>query len=150
MIASPNHQMERSLNILWLLIALGALSAWYISWAHHKVRTPSKLLQEWIALTCALVFLFFAVSLSDDLRAAAILCDDGVTSRRHSLVWDCAHSSHQSAERPQVPSTAAPSQLLFSANLQVAERILPVAAHVNCGLTERASFGRSPPCPFHS
>ncbi len=142
--------MELFLNILWMLIALGMLGGWYISWARHKAQTPGKLLQEWMALTCALVFLFFAVSLSDDLHAAATLCDDGATSRRHSLVWDCSHDLHQNAERPQMSSAAAPSQLLFSANLQVAERILPAAVQVGWGLEERASFSRSPPRPSHS
>jgi hypothetical protein len=96
------------------------------------------------------VFLFFAVSLSDDLHSAATLCDDAATGRRQSLVWDCAHSSHQNAERPQVPSAAAPSRLLFSVNLQVADRIRPATIHVDCGLQERSLVGRSPPLPFLS
>jgi hypothetical protein len=142
--------MELFLNILWVLIVLGALGVWCINWACHKRRTSTKLLQEWIALICALVFLFFAVSLSDDLHTAATLCDDAAAGRRQSLVWDCAHSSHQNAERPQVPSAAAPSRLLFSVNLQVAERILPAATHVASGLKERSLFGRSPPRSVNS
>lgn len=144
--------MELFLNIFWVLIALCMLGGWCISCACHKARTPRKLLQEGIALACALVFVFFAVSLSDDLQAAAgaILSDDFATGRRHSLVWDCSHSAHQNAERPQVPSAAAPPQLLFSPSLQVAERILPAAAHVDRDLKETSLFGRSPPRPFHS
>ena len=142
--------MELFLNILWLLIALGALSLWCIDWMYQGRRAPSKLLQESIALACALIFAFFAVSLSDDLHATANLSDDCALGRRQALVWDCGHSSQQNAERPHVSPAVAPSRLLFSANLQVAERILPFADHVDHSLKERSLSGRSPPLPFHS
>ncbi len=144
--------MELLLNVLWLLIALTAVGAWCIDRACQNRRAPSKLLPEGIALACALVFVFFAVSLSDDLQATAgaTLSDDCAAGRRHSLVWDSCHSSHQNAERPQMSSAAAPSQLLFSPNLRVAERILSAAAHVYRDLKGTSLFGRSPPRPSHS
>jgi hypothetical protein len=136
--------MELYLNILWVLMALAALGACCISGTHHKRLTPRRP-QAWIALICALVFLFFAVSLSDDLHSASALCDDSAPGRHRSLIWDCAHSLHQNAERPRVSSAAAPSRLLFSVNLQIAERILPATIHVDCGLQRRSLSGRSPP-----
>jgi hypothetical protein len=44
---------------------------------------------------CALVLLFFAVSLTDDLHAAAMLLDECSASRRHSI---CSHHSEQSTK----------------------------------------------------
>ncbi len=44
---------------------------------------------------CALVLLFFAVSLTDDLHTAAMLLDECSASRRHSI---CGHHSEQSKQ----------------------------------------------------
>ncbi|SRR6266852_9450895 len=137
--------MELFLNILWLLIALAGLGVWCIDRAYGELRAPKKLLSECIALTCTLVFVFFAVSLSDDLLGSVTVFDDNAIERRDSLVWDCDHNSHHNAARPHVTSAAAPSQVLFSTNLQVVERILPAATHVVRNLKKTPSFGRSPP-----
>src|SRR6185437_10240778 len=142
--------MELLLNILWLLIVLAALGVWCMTWAYDKRRKPTELLQEWTALTCALVFLFFAVSLSDNLHAAATLCDDAATSRRHSLAWDSGNRSHQNAQRSQASCAAVLSRPLLSVNLQFAERIRLAAAHVDRDLKETSLFGRSPPPSSHS
>lgn len=61
--------MELLLNILWMLIALGALGVWQFCWARQKQGQRRKPVQEWTAFVCALVFLFFAVSLTDDLHS---------------------------------------------------------------------------------
>jgi len=85
--------MELSLNVLWVLIALGALGVWRHEWKREK--RPKPRLQEWTAFVCALVFLFFAVSLSDDLHAEAIVADDCAGGRHHSLIRECGHQAHQ-------------------------------------------------------
>ena len=140
--------MELLLNILWLLIALAGLGGWCISRTYPKSWASGKPLQELTALACALVLAFFAVSHSDDLHADATICDDAATSRRHSLVWDCGHSPHQKCEQPHVSFAPAPSRLMFSANLEVAERLLPAMGHVDRDLKVRSLFGRSPPRSF--
>ena len=145
--------MELFLNILWLLIAICVVSGWGIGRTCQRLWGPSKLRQEWIAIATALVFLFFAVSLSDDLQEAAAaaaaplatLSEDAANGRRHGLVWGRAHSSHQNTVRPQASSAAAPSRLLFSPNLQVVERILPAVPNVDRGLKGSPLFGRAPP-----
>jgi hypothetical protein len=85
--------MELLLNILWVLIALAALGLWRSVWKKQERHSQHHPLHEWTAFACVLVFLFFAVSLSDDLRASAILADD-CGGRRHSLVWASANGSH--------------------------------------------------------
>ena len=87
--------MELFLNLLWVLIAAGAIGVWRTCWRSEKPRSRRDSLREWTAMGCALVLLFFAVSLTDDLYAAAMLFDGGPASRRHSI---CSHHSEQSKQ----------------------------------------------------
>ena len=84
--------MELFLNFLWVLIAVFALSVWRVC----RAQDPSARrhpVQEWAAVICCLVFLFFAVSLSDDLHANLILFDECAGGRRHSALALGVHSS---------------------------------------------------------
>lgn len=143
--------MELFLNLLWLSIALGALGAWGFKYSRRHPQTRRKWLAEFTALSCALVFLFFAVSLSDDLHADVILCDDCAAKRYHALAWDCGHSSHQIAGRPHhVVAAAEPSQPTAIAQPQPVDRISFITAHVAVTLTQKSFFGRSPPRSINS
>ena len=51
-------------------------------------------------MIAALVLLFFAVSLSDDLRAQALLSDDGASGRRHALAANAAANSPVTGAAP--------------------------------------------------
>lgn len=138
--------MELFLNLLWLSIALGALSAWGLKYSRRHPQTRRKWLAEFTALSCALVFLFFAVSLSDDLHADVILCDDCAAKRYHALAWDCGHSSHQIAGRlHHVAAAAEPSQPKAIARSQTLDRISFITAHVAGTPAQESFFGRSPP-----
>jgi hypothetical protein len=86
--------MELFLNILWVLIALTALAVWRYHWKRQERGSVRKPWQQWTAFACVLIFVFFAVSLSDDLHAAAVLADDCTVGRHHSLTWNCGCSSH--------------------------------------------------------
>lgn len=86
--------MELFLNLLWTLIALAALVVWRCEWKRQACCAPHKAWQQWTAFACTLVFLFFAVSLSDDLRAATILADDCALGRQHSVSWNCGCAAH--------------------------------------------------------
>jgi hypothetical protein len=136
--------MELSLNILWVMIALGALGVWQIVWSRQPRRSPRKPLQEWTAFVCALVFVFFAVSLSDDLNAAAILADDCASGRHHSMVWSCGHASHLDASASH-PCLAAVPATLFRDPTEIAARISPNAFEF-CGVTDYGAIAlRGPP-----
>jgi len=87
--------MELFLNLLWVLIAAGAIGVWRTCWRIEKPRSHRDSLREWTAMGCALVLLFFAVSLTDDLYAAAMLLDECSASRRQSI---CSHHPGQSRE----------------------------------------------------
>src|ERR1700733_10092924 len=79
--------MELFLNFLWAMIALAALGTWRACWMHER-RERRDPVREWAAVVCALVLLFFAVSLSDDLHTSIALLEEGAGNRRHSAVWD--------------------------------------------------------------
>jgi len=142
--------MELFLNLLWLSIALSALGAWGFKYSRRRPQTRCKWLPELTALSCALVFLFFAVSLSDDLHAGVILCDDCAAKRYHALAWDRGHSSHQIASRQHRISAAIPSQPTASPRPQPGDRISFITAHVAVTNTQKSFFGRSPPRPINS
>lgn len=102
--------MELLLNTVWLLIAAGALACWRIVWKQEECHSRRSALEEWTAFTCALVFIFFAVSLSDDLHEAMILSDDLAGGRHHALICDCSHGSQQQSKSSHAPVAAMPSR----------------------------------------
>ena len=55
--------MEAFLNSPWVLIAAVALGIWRTRWQHEQRQSRRDPLREWTAIGCALVLLFFAVSL---------------------------------------------------------------------------------------
>lgn len=141
--------MELFLNILWLMIALGALAVWHLDWKRQQRPSPPKPLQEWTAFACALVFVFFAVSLSDDLHAAEILADDCATGRHHSLVWNCGHRAHQSATCAHAPSIAVFPHASSSVPVRVFAQIAPVALTFAPAADLDLAASRAPPV-FHT
>ena len=78
--------MELALNFLWLLVALGILYAWRVCWVRHGRVTRHDPVVEWAAVGSALVLLFFAISLSDDLHQDVVLFSESSTSRRQLVV----------------------------------------------------------------
>jgi hypothetical protein len=90
--------MELFLNFLWVLIAVFGLSVWRVCWAPGRSgrREP---LHEWTAAVAALVFLFFAVSLSDDLHSDLVLFEENASGRRQAVVLASAHSAHPGVKK---------------------------------------------------
>ena len=76
--------MELFLNILWVLMAAGVLWTWRARWIHQRKRSVGHSIQEWTAVSVALVLLFFAVSMTDDLHWEMVLSEESSTSRRSS------------------------------------------------------------------
>src|SRR5271170_6328230 len=74
--------VETFLNGLWLSIAVAALVTWRFAWARQPRLQPRDPLLEWTAFSCALVLLFFTVSLTDDLHYDLVLFDECAASQR--------------------------------------------------------------------
>ncbi|HYL69212.1 MAG TPA: hypothetical protein VEX69_08595 [Candidatus Limnocylindria bacterium] len=87
--------MELFLNCLWVVIAVVIVGLWRMRWTREHRAERREPLREWTAVACALVLLFFAVSLTDDLHAEVMLSDDCFTSRRHS---SCTHATPHSGK----------------------------------------------------
>ncbi len=83
--------MELFLNFVWVLIAVFGLSVWRVCWAPGRSgrREP---LREWTAIVAALVLLFFAVSLTDDLHSDLVLFEESANGRRQGVTLASPHA----------------------------------------------------------
>jgi hypothetical protein len=136
--------MELFLNFLWMLIAVFGLSVWRICWApaHSRRRDP---LHEWTAVVAALVFLFFAVSLSDDLQSNLVLFEESANGRRQIIALAGAHSSPQGAKDSPASSVAVlPRPAWFGQSYSVGY-IRPLKQTSPSLLESDLRFGRAPP-----
>jgi hypothetical protein len=134
--------MELFLNLLWLLIAAGAIGVWRTRWVREKPRSRRGSLLEWTAMGCALVLLFFAVSLTDDLHAEAMLLDECAASRRHSI------SGHQPLQAKRVVPESGPAILPRITTIdppQLISSIVFVPLYPRPVFTPDLSCSRAPP-----
>jgi hypothetical protein len=137
--------MELFLNILWMLIAVGLLGAWRTRWVHQRHRAPRHSLQEWSALSIALVLLFFAVSMTDDMHSEIVALEECSMSKRELVCSPGAHALPQSGTELHTPSWAiAPSVPFFRPSSSM--RKLDLAALVRSStLPSNHSSSRAPP-----
>jgi hypothetical protein len=129
-----------------MLLAAAALGLWRTRWMREERRHRRGPLYEGIALGCALVLLFFAVSLSDDLRADVILFDECSAGRRHTA---CAHHSTQQGKNVQ--TAACPAILTRVQSFNPLRRIgtaVPARYSARTNSLSDAGFGRAPPSIF--
>lgn len=136
--------MELFLNFLWLLIAIFGLSVWRVCWVPGRSgrREP---LHEWTAAVAALVFLFFAVSLSDDLHSDLVLFEESTSGRRQAIVLASAHSAHPGVKEASASSLAVLPRVTW---VHPSYPIGYVAAFQQSSLSlsrTKLSFGRAPP-----
>lgn len=136
--------MELFLNILWVLIALASLGVWRGVWKSEKRQIEHGPVEEWTAFAVVLIFLFFAVSLSDDLHAAAILSDD-CGGRRNALVLDCTNHAHRHCVTVHFNSAALPATMPVAPALCVAARIIPAIDASGIGSEVESASSRAPP-----
>jgi hypothetical protein len=87
--------MELFLNILWVVIAAAGLSVWRIRWVHQPRARQYAAWRQWAAFICALVLLFFMVSLTDDLHSGLIIFEECSAGRRHAVCLVCPHHALQ-------------------------------------------------------
>lgn len=71
--------MELALNVAWLFLAIASLLA-LTAWRRFSPATSKPLrVSEWhtlVAVSCALVILFFVISMTDDLHDQQIASED--------------------------------------------------------------------------
>jgi hypothetical protein len=137
--------MELFLNIFWVLITFCGAMVWRTRWVKQSRFRRYDSWHEWTAFICAMVLLFFVVSLTDDLHAELMLIEECSTSRRHTTCLTCPHHSspaggdgapHVSAILPARPSV---QSFVFISS------VIPVPESLPLRLNRSRAFGRAPP-----
>ncbi|HXX20451.1 MAG TPA: hypothetical protein VEJ46_13690 [Candidatus Acidoferrum sp.] len=141
--------MELLLNLIWVLMAAGVLWTWRAHWVHQRKRVLAHSLREWTAVSLALILLFFAVSMTDDLHADLIVFDECSTSRRGSSLVIGAHQPlvHSGTVLQGASSTVVTSPFRFDA-LQVVDNVDLVARPFAVMPSAGSMAGRAPPFLF--
>ncbi len=140
--------MELFLNLLWVAIALVAFGFWRTRWLRERPENRRNPLREWTAFACALVLLFFAVSLTDDLHSELIIFDECCASRRHSSALVCPHHSPQDGRFKQHSGTGVlPAVVSFDPLQRIGTVMLPVG-FISSPSAARFTLGRAPPTNF--
>jgi hypothetical protein len=75
--------MELTLNLLWVCVAIAGilLQIVMLSRAARHADGPSNHCQKILAMICALVILFFVISMTDDLHDQTLLIEERKISR---------------------------------------------------------------------
>ena len=137
--------MESFLTLLWVAIAAGAFCFWRTRWLQQRRERRREPLREWTAFACAVVLLFFAVSLTDDLHSELITFDECSTSRRHSLSLTGSHDMPPH----RIPEGSSGIAVRLCPGLQnppqFIDRLDATKELLFFSVDSRAPFGRAPP-----
>ena len=115
--------MELLLNILWMLIAVGLIGIWRTRWIHQRRNYSRRSLREWIAVSLALVLLFFAVSMTDDMHAEIVALEECSATKRDLVCLPGAHALPQSGTALHTFSLAIVAAVPFFGSLEFASAI---------------------------
>jgi len=140
--------METFLNFLWVLIALTAVGFWRLSWRREARRAAHNPIAEWAAFTCVLVFLFYAVSMSDDLHADLLIFDECSSGRRQLAALICAHPSHDGAKVVAAPGAVLSARVSPYDPLGITGAIAKQEPHSVSLIASHAASGRAPPISY--
>lgn len=85
--------MELTLNLVWVCVAIAAVLAQIATFSHNAAlaRQPAGYSRKIIAMGCALVILFFVISMTDDLHDQQVLIEERKASRIVSGMETTAH-----------------------------------------------------------
>lgn len=75
--------MELTLNLVWVCVAIAAILAQIVTLSRGgaSLRRPASYVRKLIAMGCALVILFFVISMTDDLHDQQVLVEERKSSR---------------------------------------------------------------------
>jgi hypothetical protein len=140
--------MELLLNILGMLIVMGLLGTWRTRWIHQRRRSSRHSLQEWSALSVAVVLLFFAVSMTDDMHSEIMALEECSASKRDFVCSAAAHALPQSGTALHTSSWAiVPPVSLFGPSSPIQKLERAAQLHLSALSSNHAS-SRAPPVSF--
>jgi hypothetical protein len=135
--------MESFLNTLWLVIALAALCVWRVRWAQQPRERRYADWHQWTAFACALVLLFFMVSLTDDLHSELVVFEECSAGRRHATCASCPH--HAPPSHPSGDFQAICRPPIFDSVFAVLGSVSPDRPDFQPVALRRRDSGRAPP-----
>ena len=135
-----------SVRIAWPAENNGIISQFSLgAYCRLRAQRLACLLHEWTAAVAALVFLFFAVSLSDDLHSDLVLFEEGASGRRQAVVLASAHSAHPGVKEASASSLAVLPRVAWGHQLYSVGYLAPFQQSSLSLSRTKLSFGRAPP-----
>jgi len=140
--------MELLLNIFGMLIVVGLLGTWRTRWVHQRRRSSRHSLQELSALSVALVLLFFAVSMTDDLHSEIVALEECSAHKRDFVCSPAPHALPQSGTALHTSSWAIVPAVPFLGPSSRLQKLEPAARLGLLALSSDQASGRAPPVSF--
>ena len=143
--------MELALNLIWLCLALAgfALLGSNLSRATGRSdRRPSNR-QKIIAMSCALIILFFVVSMTDDLHDQEIFVEESKSLRLMTGAGSPSLAATHSSVAPPFLLYFGFTRSFPAFSLPTVSRLLePIKASFTAAVASRSLCGRAPPAPL--
>jgi len=141
--------MELALNLVWVCVAIaGVLAlAFTLSRAETRARQSADYGRKIIAMGCALVILFFVISMTDDLHDQEVLIEERKISRITAGTEIASHP--ESARSVPVDLLLFFPPVVFSLNAPSASRWIDASEFLFEATNGRNhDSGRAPPISF--
>jgi len=143
--------MELALNLTWLGLALAGFALLGSNLSHaveHSARRTSNR-QKIIAMSCALIILFFVVSMTDDLRDQEVAVEESRLLRAASAAGSPSLASAHSVVTPAFLMLLAFARSSIAFTLPSSRRLLEFLEVSSPAAISRSSLcGRAPPSPL--
>jgi hypothetical protein len=142
--------MELALNLIWLCLALAgfALLGSNLSRTKEHAYRQSSNRQKVIAMSCALIILFFVVSMTDDLHDQEIFVEESKFLKVMNGAGSAAMAATHSAVGASLLLYFGFSRSSFSFALPTVRRFLePLEFSLTAAISSKSLCGRAPP-PF--
>jgi len=143
--------MELALNLIWLGLALAGfalLGSDLSRAAEHSARRPSNR-QKFIAMSCALIILFFVVSMTDDLHDQEVAVEESKLLRVANAAGSPSLASAHSVVTPAFLMLFAFTRSSLAFTLPSTRRLLESLEVSSPAAVSRSSHcGRAPPAPL--
>jgi hypothetical protein len=140
--------MELALNLTWLCLALAgfALLVGNLSWATTQAEQRPSNRQKIMAMTCALIILFFVVSMTDDLHDQEIFVEESKLLKVVNGTASPALAATHSAVVPPLLLFFGFPHSSFAFRLLTVRRLLePLEVSFTQAFSSRSLCGRAPP-----
>ena len=140
--------MELALNLIWLCLALAgfALLIRNLSRATKQAEQQPSNRQKIMAMTCALIILFFVVSMTDDLHDQEIFVEESKFLKVMNGTGSPAMASTHSALSPHFPLHLGFTRSLLAFSLPTVRRLLePLEFSFTAAISSESLCGRAPP-----